>query len=71
MNFACPACTITYMNTSNLNKHLQYECTKYTEWIKTYKPRIGIMCNNCNLVFIQDEYLKEHEKHCKNKNIKI
>ena len=48
---------------TEINKHLDF-CILYKEWLKNYIPPTGIKCENCNKIFVNEEYLNEHKNKC-------
>jgi len=62
--YICTACNLDCVNAAALNKHLS-NCDKYSEWIKTYKSPDGIICDECDLKFININSLLDHKQRCK------
>ena len=59
----CQACKEKYIYITEINKHLDF-CILYKEWLKNYIPPTGIKCENCNKIFVNEEYLNEHKNKC-------
>lgn len=57
--YLCNACKVDQKTGTNLNKHL-FDCCEYNNFMKTYIPPTGVICNFCNLIFIKKEYLLTH-----------
>lgn len=61
----CGACNKIFNNFSEINKHL-FICDKYSQWIKTHKPKY-FNCKYCDSSFVNREYLRKHDITCNGK----
>ena len=58
--YECIACKIDQQTSLKLNKHILV-FPEYKTFINTYVIHKGVICNKCNVKFVDEKYLKTHQ----------